>query len=511
MTGERFFDQRMGRRVVRRRRSVSRRPGKLGLRKDEKNCHQAQSYEGFCIYFGFRIFNCFTARALGRRGKKSMSLSKKILYQFNVNLMGHAVLAIQRLQNETKMARRKWPENVLAPPFRLSARMKELMSRHYLEGRYANGARKVAWVTSGAPIEILKALGFYILYPENHAALCGARRKTVEIASEAENAGFSRDTCSYARTDIGAALSGKTPMGKLPRPDVLLACTNICQTVLYWYRVLAEYFQVPLILVDTPFVYTEASPSDVAYVKRQLEEMIPTAEKITGKRLSFKKLKEVLHLSKEASYLWLEVLNRGKHRPSPLTAFDGFIHMAPIVDLRGEPVAVDYYHRLLKEIDERINKGIAAVKDEKKRLIWDNLPIWFKLRELAQTFARHGANIVTATYTYAWGELAPMMDETRPLESIARTYLHPILNRGTGHKLQSMKKMVKDFSADGVVLHSDRSCKPYSLGQIDQRDYFVNHYGIPALLLEADHNDPRAYSDKQAENRIAAFLEILEG
>jgi len=300
-------------------------------------------------------------------------------------------------------------------------------------------------------------------------------------------------------------------VGKLPRPDVLLACTNICQTVLYWYRVLADYFHAPLILVDTPFVYTEATPNDVAYVKRQLEAMIPEAEKIAGKRLSFKKLKEVLRLSKEASFLWLEVLNRGKHRPSPLTAFDGFIHMAPIVDLRGEPVAVTYYQDLLKEIDERIDRGIAAVRNEKKRLIWDNLPIWFKLRELAQTFARHGANIVTATYTTAWGELAPLMDETRPLESIARTYLHPILNRGTGHKLQTMKKMVREFSADGVVLHSDRSCKPYSLGQIDQRDYFVNDTGIPALLLEADHNDPRAYSDEQAENRIAAFLEILEG
>jgi bcr-type benzoyl-CoA reductase subunit B len=440
-----------------------------------------------------------------------MSFSGKLRYLLNVHLIGRTVLALQRRQNERKIARRRWPDDVLAPPFHLSARMKELMSRHYLEGRYANGARKVAWVTSGAPIEILKALGFYILYPENHAALCGARRKVVDIATEAENAGFSRDICSYARTDIGAALSSKTPVGKLPRPDVLLACTNICQTVLYWYRVLADYFRVPLILVDTPFLYREATKNDVAYVKRQLEEMIPVAEQIAGRRLSFKKLKKVVHLSKEASFLWLEVLERGKHRPSPLTAFDGFIHMAPIVDLRGEAVAVEYYRLLLKEIDHRIEKGVSAVKNEKKRLIWDNLPIWFKLRELAHTFARHGANIVTATYTYAWGELAPMMDETRPLESAARTYLHPILNRGTGHKLRAMRKMVEDFSADGVVLHSDRSCKPYSLGQIDQRDYFVNQYGIPALLLEADHNDPRSYSDEQAESRIAAFLEILEG
>lgn len=442
---------------------------------------------------------------------ESITIRGKLRYQLAVNVAGRLTLAFRRRRNERKTARPGWSRDVLAPPLKLSARMKELMSRHYLGGRYANGAKKVAWVTSGAPIEILKALGFYILYPENHAALCGARRKTVEIASEAENAGYSRDICSYARTDIGAVLSGKTPVGRLPRPDVLLACTNICQTVLYWYRVLADYFKVPLILIDTPFIYEEAHAHDVAYVKRQLEDMIPAAEKIAGKKLSFKRLKEVVRFSREASFLWLEVLDRAKHRPSPITAFDGFIHMAPIVDLRGEPVVIDLYRQLLKEIDVRISKGIGAVKHEKKRLLWDNLPIWFKLRKMAQTFAGYGANVVAATYTYAWGELAPMMDETRPLESAAQTYLHPLLNQGTGHKLESMQKMVREFSLDGVVLHSDRSCKPYSLGQIDQRDYFVNHAGIPALLLEADHNDPRSYSDQQAENRIAAFMEILEG
>ena len=31
-----------------------------------------------------------------------------------------------------------------------------------------------------------------------------------------------------------------------------------------------------------------------------------------------------------------------------------------------------------------------------------------------------------------------------------------------------------------------------------------------ALLLEADHNDPRAFSEEQATTRLAAFVEMLE-
>jgi benzoyl-CoA reductase/2-hydroxyglutaryl-CoA dehydratase subunit BcrC/BadD/HgdB len=73
-----------------------------------------------------------------------------------------------------------------------------------------------------------------------------------------------------------------------------------------------------------------------------------------------------------------------------------------------------------------------------------------------------------------------------------------------------MRRMVEGFEADGVILHSDRSCKPYSIGQISQRDAMINESGVPALLFEADHNDARDFSEKQAYNRIDAFLEMLD-
>ena len=47
-------------------------------------------------------------------------------------------------------------------------------------------------------------------------------------------------------------------LGRLPRPDLLACCTNICQTVLYWYRDLAARLRVPLVVIDTPFVYGSA-------------------------------------------------------------------------------------------------------------------------------------------------------------------------------------------------------------------------------------------------------------
>jgi len=70
--------------------------------------------------------------------------------------------------------------------------------------------------------------------------------------------------------------------------------------------------------------------------------------------------------------------------------------------------------------------------------------------------------------------------------------------------------MIEKYHLDGVILHSDRSCKPYSMGQIDQRDLVIRECGVPALLIDADHNDPRIYLEQQTAARLDAFIEMLE-
>lgn len=439
-----------------------------------------------------------------------MSVGDALSYHWHVSLVGRAALRLRRWQAERlPKSRARWKSEILAPPLRISARTKELVGLYYLKGRHANQYHKVAWVTSGAPVELFKALDFYVLYPENHGAICGTIRVAEDIISEAENAGFSRDICSYARTDIGSMLSGKTPVGRLPRPDLLVACTNICQTVLHWYRVLAHHFGVPLLLIDTPFVYTDVEEHAVAFVRRQLEESVPVAEQVSGRALGWRRLEETVRLSQQASQLWLEILRRCQNRPAPISVFDQFTQMAPIVEMRGDPETVDFYAAMLEEVDDRIVRGIGVLGSEKKRLLWDNLPIWYRMRYLGEFLGQCGAAIVASTYTNAWGELAELFDPACPFESMARTYIYPILNRGTGAKLETMRRMIAEYQLDGVILHSDRSCKPYSVGQMDQRDRLIREDGIPALLVEADHSDPHAFAEEQVANRLQAFVEML--
>lgn len=421
-----------------------------------------------------------------------------------------APLAMALGSARAKKRRGGKPQPYFGPPLKCASRLKEIMTRHYLLARYAQGAMPVAWVTSGAPVELLRAFDFYTVYPENHGALCGAQKLGPELCSIAEEHGFHQDLCSYARIDLGVCLSGKTPVGRLPRPDLLFASNNICQTVMYWYRVLAHYWKIPLIVFDTPFNFTEITERDVSYMVRQFEEMIPVLERISGKAFSQKRFEDAMRLGKESAMAWGEVLSTMKNIPSPMTIFDAFVHLAPIVSLRGLPVTLDYYRILLAELRERISKGIGGVKNERKRLMWDNIAIWYKVRDFSRLFAEKGMNFVAATYTNAWAETISYMDEKRPLESLAKAYSLVILNNNLEYRLRLMERLIDEYKIDGLVIHSARSCKPYSVGQYDIKRLLMERKGIPSVVVEADITDYRAYSEEQVRTRLEAFFETLE-
>ncbi|MCP4708661.1 MAG: 2-hydroxyacyl-CoA dehydratase, partial [Planctomycetes bacterium] len=58
-------------------------------------------------------------------------------------------------------------------------------------------------------------------------------------------------------------------------------------------------------------------------------------------------------------------------------------------------------------------------------------------------------------------------------------------------------------------IHSARSCKPYSVGQYDIKRKLYEELKIPAVIIDGDITDERAYSDEQTRTRLDAFFEIL--
>ncbi len=390
------------------------------------------------------------------------------------------------------------------------SRMKEIMTHYYIDAKTArDNAKKVAWITSGGPVEPLIAMDVIPVYPENHGAMVGASKMGVDLCRQAEEMGYSPDLCSYARADIACATTQGGPIGGLPAPDFLVCCNNICGTVLKWYEVAARHFNVPLFILDTPFIHGEMTEDARRYVMSQVEEYIGFLEKQCGRKMDYDRMDEVGRLSVEGLRLWQAVLDTAAHKPSPITAFDAFFHLALIVTLRGTRVAVDYYKELLDEMNERVEKGIAMVPGEKYRLLWDNLPVWYRTKWLSEKFASHHACLVADTYTSAWSGVLPLIDENRFLESMSVSYSSVYINMSHDRMIGKLKEMIEKYDADGLVMHSNRSCKPYSLGQYDLQKMVMDQLGIPTLIIEADMVDERHFAESQIETRIDAFMEIL--
>ncbi len=398
------------------------------------------------------------------------------------------------------------------PRLKSYSRMKEIMTMYYMGAKMAEGTdQKQAWITSGAPVEFLYAADITPLYPENHAAMCGATRMADTLCGAAEDAGFSRDLCSYARTDIGAIISETSPIpGGLPKPDLLVCCNNICGTVTKWYQELQRRFDVPLVFIDAPYQYdAEDTDHAVTYMKEQLEAYIHIIEDVTGKPFDHDRFNEVCELSEQAAALWRDIQGMLAHKPAPMNSFDTFIHLAPIVTLRGTPVCIEYYEQLKAEVRERIDNGVAAIPGEKYRLGWDNLAIWHRINQLSQMFAQHQAALVVSTYPESFCYQGPIQDENDRLRTYASTYIGGYINHGLDYREKELSHMAERFSLDGFVMHSNRSCRAYSFGQYELARRLEDKHGIPSLMLEADMNDSRTWSDEQVNTRVEAFMETL--
>jgi benzoyl-CoA reductase/2-hydroxyglutaryl-CoA dehydratase subunit BcrC/BadD/HgdB len=384
----------------------------------------------------------------------------------------------------------------------------KVMTRYYIQRKVMARLKPLAYVTSGAPVEILEAMGILTLYPENYGALCGARKVAVEMCQIAEAAGYPADLCSYARSHIAAVLRPKAaPLNGMPRPDLLVCCSNICGTVLKWYEALAAHYDVPLFVLDVPFQRTTpAEPHVIEYVADQLHEFVAWLEAHTSRLLRPDRLDTVVNRSLQAIVLWQEILEYGRFRPSPINAPDLFVAMAPIVALRGTRQAIHCYRRLKAELEERVTRAIGAVPDERHRLLWDNIAIWYRLYRFFRPFMDAGACFVADTYTNAW---TTALDADDPFVGMAQAYTGIFINLDLQARLRTIADLTRRFQVDGVVMHANRSCKPFSITQAKVRDRLRDELALPTLILEADMCDARLYNEGAVQERVAAFLEML--
>ena len=390
--------------------------------------------------------------------------------------------------------------------------LKEVMKNYFLE--LDKGNRKIAWCTSVGPAELLRSFGFEVYFPENHGALLGASRTADNYIPVAQKCGFSNQICSYTTSDIGSFLSNETPLTKhygiksVPKPDLLVYCTNQCREVEDWFSFYADHFKCPIVGIHPPRYLDEISGEEINLVVAQLKKLVSVCEQVSGTSFDLDKFKEVLKLSKEATLLWQKVLKTSTATPAPISFFDGTIHMGPIVVLRGTQQAMDYYTALLAELEENVKTGKGFLEKESCRIFWDGMPIWGKLRLLSNVFSKDNAAVVASTYCNSW--IFDDFDENNPFTSSALAYTEIFINRSEKAKMEFFRKWISEYRIDGVIFHDAKTCFNNSNSRFGMPLRLKQSLGIPTLIVEGDLNDSRFFSEGQTVSKIEAFIEQLE-
>lgn len=386
-------------------------------------------------------------------------------------------------------------------------KLNEIIVKHYEEAHEAKkNGEKIGWCASNFPQEIFQTLGIKVVYPENQAAAIAARGAGEKMCSYAEGQGYSNDICAYARINLAYMDIKDAPEQNMPQPDFVLCCNNICNCMIKWYENIAKELNIPMILVDIPFNPDYGVSDDqVAYVKTQIEEAITRLEDITGKKWSEDRFKEVMAISNRTSRAWLEATSYTKFKPSPLSGFDLLNHMAVAVCARGTVEAAEAFERLTEEYKEAVESGNSTFRaEEKHRIMFEGIACWPHLRTTFTGLKSRGINMVATIYADAFGFIYDDFD------GLIRAYCNVPNAMNLEHAKDVRVNIVKKTKAEGMLVHTNRSCKLWSGFMYEMSRQIGEECDIPVTSFDGDQADPRNFSEAQYETRVQGLTEIME-
>ncbi len=415
-----------------------------------------------------------------------------------------------------------------APAFQDFSRKegKRLMELWWQEMHEAAREQKpVAYVfVMGSMAEVLRVFDFVLNFPEITALQTAIRGRSLSYIQRAEEEGYSPDICAYVKADVGVQMQqGEHPNGKVPRPS-LVVTSNLCNTYIKWSEIWERLYRCPVFVMDVPGwrgrgpvdVRSEEFANDCRYVEGQVRELIALCEQISGRRFDLDRFREVLAEVNRMAQLYHAVCETNQNRPAPFNAILEGVNYQGIANVyRGRPEGTQYFQGALQEMEERVQRGIGAVSEERFRLVLVGTACYTHWRRFSDLFTEWGGVFVHSSYmVFAGGGFRPdfAYDLTRPLESFAEQMVLSARFGWTGsmfYPQEWLEQVVRRWHVDGICFHGVKSCRTTSTGLPDVREWMRTRCDVPGLFIQSDLVDPRLWADAQMKNRIDAFFEAL--
>lgn len=419
-------------------------------------------------------------------------------------------------------------------PLKLWQKAKQLREQYYLDYARAKERGGIRWGGSAWALDAIPAgLGedVYSLTGEPYAASVSHDRKfNKQCHDAAEAAGFARDLCAYMRTYWGSIYINKYLFGgEFPKPDFNFQ-TQICCSHSKWYQHASRLEKVPEYYIDVGVgPYKDLTESRVDYVVNQGLEAIPWMEEITGRKYRDDLFIEAVQNEMRSTSLWAEVCTLNKAVPAPLDEKTMYSLYVLATLNKSKRWCADFYAELRDEVADRVARGIAAVGNERCRVMSDTQPPWAFLK-VFRYLEEFGAVSIGSLYTFGlegiwetkpdgtWGPRTTPMDqgiEIKTREQAMRLYVDWNLSKPQWQhfydpriKTEMMKTIVREWKVNGVMLHLNRGCEGLSLGIMENR-LGLAAAGIPVMTYEGNMGDDREFDLVRTQNRVDSFMETL--
>jgi benzoyl-CoA reductase/2-hydroxyglutaryl-CoA dehydratase subunit BcrC/BadD/HgdB len=356
--------------------------------------------------------------------------------------------------------------------------------------------KKVVYTSVYAfPMELLAAFDVVPFDFENAGGIIATTEMGVQMMKEAEDRGYSMDTCSLHRISLGASF-----MDYFPEPEILLTTSYYCDGKSKTNQILSRLYGKESLLLYVPWKISKAS---VRYVEEQLRQVAEKLSDVTGEKFEEDRLKEAIRSSNRARKSHLELLDLLKHRPAPWGGIQSILFSIQGLLFNGTEVMEKMNEAFLRKIEERVKTG--KLWPEQHRLYWF---AWAPAYE-SHLFDMLGENEVSVplceTLRVYWDEI----DEDHPFEGLAlkclkNPFVGPVTKRTEG-----LNKIADEYNIDGVLLFATPACR-HANGAYRFLKDSVAKSGVPFLMLDMDISDPRGYSPEQTKTRLEGFIEVLD-
>ena len=374
------------------------------------------------------------------------------------------------------------------------AKIQTKLMREYYKyfSKYAKGKtpdKKIAWVTAFTPVEILEALDIAYYYPESYAAVIAASGKEQELLSESDNQFLSRDCCTYSCCIEGCLSLEEGPRGIPPKPDILIATNNQCNTLPTWWNLLAVRYNIPLIVLDYP---GENVNYEIAreYVDSQHKDLINKLENFSSNTLDIDNLNELIENSAKSVDAWNKIIPFLKTRDiKPTILFDDINYL---ITARCKEQTSELYSMIANEMEERplaISDAIPA--------FWLGYPLWYHedryLTEQLADFRIIGSNYIT------WWSLDYKGEDA--FEKLFNAYNYTFLNLSQETRNEKLRKIIDESGAVCAITLHNKSCKcDFVSGK---------NVGIPQVELEIDMIDREFLNTSKAKAQLELLKETV--